>query len=253
MPFELPFNINLGQIPVNDTILFFVYVFLALSALGFLYKYFFKDLVEVLIKNKKDNVKKLEENVCLDDDIENHYFFKIMYKYIRVDLDQIFDINQKKDAQFLLLGKCKYIVFYNTLKNLVHQVLEDKIIINGKIIEYLTSNDLIEIQQKAVDEYNKMYLSMGGNQYILDKFNEYHSQRVAGAAEMINIICSQDYFNKSNKNLMLGLLTVYTYAFIQTFEDLRANHRTINGSIHNEMAKFILTPEFKKNIKNLGV
>lgn len=247
------FNINLDNFTPTNTLMWIIYAILIGGLIVFLYKNLIKDIFKT-VKNRKNKVAETEKKQeCADEDIRNHYFFQMMLTYIKIDLNNIFDIDEKKDAQFYLLGKCKFITFYKAMHDLVEQTLTNKIVFDGEPYDKITYPLLISIQQKTMEDYGHMFLKYGGNEYVLNKFNEYHSKRFAGSTEMLECIFNQDFFNKDNKSLLVGILTVYTYNFIQTFEDLKANHKTINGSINNEMAKFILDDKFKNTAKEIDI
>jgi hypothetical protein len=239
----------IDKLPMSKPLEIIIYFVLGIIFVVFLYKNVIKDIMENTAKKKKEaQLAAFNDNQLLE-----HNFFKLMYRYIKVDLVRIFDLNIKKDAQFCLLGKCKFIVFYNDLKSLVHQVLDDNVIYKGKKVEEIDFNMMLEMQQESIRKYSVMFLENGGNKYILEKFSEYHSKRLSGITEMFVYLSSQDFFNKDLKSTIMGMLTVYTYAFVQTFEDLKEDHRKINGSINAEMEKFILTEDFKQKIRTLTV
>jgi len=250
------FNINLQNFTPTNTLMWIIYAILIGGLVVFLYKNLFVDLIKA-IKGRKEKQeekeKEKEECECIEEDVRNHYFFHVMLTYIKIELNNIFNLNEKKDAQFYLLGKCRFITFYKVLRDLTEQALENKIVFNGVVHEILTYDLLISIQKKASEDYGNMFIKYGGSPYVLNKFNEYHSKRFSGSTEMFEYLFDQEFFAKDNKSLLMGVLTIYTYNFIQTFEDLKANHKTINGSINAEMDKFILDERFKNTARELDV
>lgn len=252
MPIQLPENL-----PMTKELQFLIYAFLIVAFISFFYKSIVKDII-IFYKNKKNKKAQQEEDVhenyyCEDEFILNHQFFKLMYRYIRVDLSKIFDINMKKDAQFYLLGKCKFIIYYRFLKELAAQSVEGYVIYKGEKIDKIDFKIMLDMHETAVSDYSKMFLDNGGNAYVLEKFMEYSRRRNAGINEMFGYLTEQEFFSKDLRNTVMALLNLYTYLFVQIYEDLKEDHKKINGSILSEMEKFILTEEFKMKAKMLDV
>lgn len=251
MPIQLPENL-----PMTKELQFLIYAFLIVGFISFFYKSIVKDIIEHYKnrKNKKQQMEEVHDNYyCEDEFILNHQFFKLMYRYIRVDLSKIFDINLKKDAQFYLLGKCKFIIYYKLLKDLATQSVMGYIIYKGEKIDKLDFKIMLDLHETAICDYSKMFIDNGGNAYVLEKFTEYSRRRNAGINEMFGYLSEQEFFSKDLRNTVMALLNLYTYLFVQIYEDLKEDHKKINGSILSEMEKFILTEDFKSKIKMLDV
>ena len=143
--------------------------------------------------------------------------------------------------------------FYKLLKDLATQSVMGYIIYKGEKIDKLDFKIMLDLHETAICDYSKMFIDNGGNAYVLEKFTEYSRRRNAGINEMFGYLSEQEFFSKDLRNTVMALLNLYMYLFVQIYEDLKEDHKKINGSILSEMEKFILTEDFKSKIKMMDI
>lgn len=112
---------------------------------------------------------------------------------------------------------------------------------------------LIDFHENMIKQYSDLFFKNGGKEEVLNKYLEYNKQRNANIEELFTYIVNQDFFNKSIKNTTLALFNLYFLYVIQSFEDLKADYKKINGDLDVALDSFEITNEFKNNAKALTV
>lgn len=205
----------------TDVFLIAVILFLIVAMANFLYQIIKHS--GTLIKNKllgteKVNDCSVDQDSC---DINKHQFFARISNMEKYNVYKINFGGKTRNILFSDMLQIKLKIFREAIENFVKINVEDN---------QQWEEEFITLVSKAVNDYNEAWKNMKVPEKAINKFNEWHNQRVKQTTLTVQSIAHSSFYH-SFKEKNIVMLDILTVLFNDTCEDMYLSAWALNGEL----------------------
>jgi len=166
--------------------------------------------------------------------LQTHGLFTHLDYWIKVGIDNLMIGCPLRKLVFTDLLKIKFKVWKEKLTELAE-------------VRNLDSLNSLELQQLVINsfacamaEYERQCIDQGIPRNVMDKFNEWHCQRVSSVRTTIENICNSKFLTSPER--LACVFDVYYSAFSLTILDAESTLTSLNGHLNNTTYKGVTSP-----------